>query len=146
MGYAGDLVVGVWIGNDDNSPLKGGISGGGLPARIWRDFMNRAINVKDVPSQPKPREQADPGTPIEPLDVPDLGDIPLGDGNSRLRIREGEAVLSTEIDGVPVDVSVGDQGVALDEAAIEAARRRVDERRFETRNRREETAREAGDN
>ncbi len=146
VGYAGDLVVGVWIGNDDNSPLKGGISGGGLPARIWRDFMNRAINVKAVPSQPKPREQADPGTPIEPLDVPDLGDIPLGDGNSRLRIREGEAVFSTEIDGVPVDVSIGDQGVALDEAAIEAARRRVDERRFETRNRREEAAREGGDN
>ena len=144
VGYAGDLVVGVWIGNDDNSPLQGGISGGGLPARIWRDFMNSAMNVRGVPSQPKPREQADPGTPIEPLDVPDLGDIPLGDGNSRLRIREGEAVLSTEIDGIPVDISVGDQGVAVDEAAIEEARRRVDERRFEARNRREESAGSGG--
>ena len=95
-------------------------------------------------SQPAPREQNDPGTPIEPLDVPDLGDIPLGDGNSRLRIREGEAVLSTEIDGIPVDISVGDQGVAVDEAAIEEARRRVDERRFEARNRREESAGSGG--
>ena len=139
VGYAGDLVVGVWIGNDDNSPLQGGISGGGLPARIWRDFMNRAMNVRAAPTQPAPREQQDPGTPIEPLDVPDLGDIPLGDGNSRLRIRDGEAVFSTEIDGIPVDISIGDQGVAVDEAAIEEARRRADERRYEAvRNRREE--------
>ncbi|MEX0342134.1 MAG: transglycosylase domain-containing protein, partial [Erythrobacter sp.] len=139
VGYAGDLVVGVWIGNDNNSPLAGGISGGGLPARIWRDFMNRAVNMKAAPAQPEPREQQDPGTPIEPLDVPDLEDIPLGDGNSRLRIRDGEAVLSTEIDGIPVDISIGDQGVTVDEAAIEEARRRADERRFEAaRNRREE--------
>ncbi|MBX7483091.1 transglycosylase domain-containing protein [Qipengyuania qiaonensis] len=140
VGYAGDLVVGVWVGNDDNSPLQGGISGGGLPARIWRDFMNRAMNVRAVPAQPKPLEQSDPGTPIEPLDVPDLGDIPIGDGNSRLRIRDGEAVFSTEIDGIPIDVSVGDQGFAVDEEAIEEARRRVDERRFEARARREERA------
>jgi len=58
VGYAGDLVVGVWIGNDDNSPLAGGISGGGLPAKIWRDFMNGAMNVKAAPSQPAPREQS----------------------------------------------------------------------------------------
>ena len=146
VGYAGDLVVGVWIGNDDNSPLAGAISGGGLPARIWRDFMNRALNAAPAPSQPAPREQTDPGGPIEPLDVPDLGDIPLGDGNSRLRIRDGEAILSTEIDGIPVDISIGDQGVAVDEAAIEEARRRADERRYEAiRERRDERLRELED-
>ena len=48
VGYAGDLVVGVWIGNDDNSPLSG-ISGGGLPARIWRDFMRQALGEASVP-------------------------------------------------------------------------------------------------
>lgn len=144
VGYAGDLVVGVWIGNDDNSPLKGGISGGGLPARIWRDFMNRAMNVGAVSSQPAPREQDDPGGPIEPLDVPDLEDIPIGDGNSRLRIRDGEAVFSTEIDGIPVDITFGgENGVAIDEEAIEEARRRADERRYEAiRNRRDERLRE----
>ena len=146
VGYAGDLVVGVWIGNDDNSPLAGAISGGGLPARIWRDFMNRALNAAPAQSQPAPREQTDPGGPIEPLDVPDLGDIPLGDGNSRLRIRDGEAILSTEIDGIPVDISIGDQGVAVDEAAIEEARRRADERRYEAiRERRDERLRELED-
>jgi penicillin-binding protein 1A len=43
IGFAQDLVVGVWVGNDDNSPLAGQIAGGGLPARIWRDFMSKAL-------------------------------------------------------------------------------------------------------
>ena len=145
VGYAGELVVGVWIGNDDNSPLDN-ISGGGLPARIWRDFMTRALDVEAAAPRPAPREQNDPGGPIEPLDVPDLEDIPLGDGNSRLRIREGEAVISTEIDGMPVDIMIGDQGVAIDQAAIEEARRRADERRYEAvRDAREERLRELED-
>jgi penicillin-binding protein 1A len=42
VGYAGGLVTTVWVGNDDNSPLPG-VSGGGLPARIWRDIMVSAV-------------------------------------------------------------------------------------------------------
>ena len=42
VGYAGGLVTAVWVGNDDNSPLPG-VSGGGLPARIWRDIMVSAV-------------------------------------------------------------------------------------------------------
>jgi len=41
IGYAGNLVAGVWVGNDDNSPLNG-VNGGGIPAKIWRDFMLQA--------------------------------------------------------------------------------------------------------
>ena len=41
IGFAGDLVVGVWVGNDDNRPMQR-IAGSGLPARIWRGFMTRA--------------------------------------------------------------------------------------------------------
>jgi penicillin-binding protein 1A len=44
IGFTEDLVVGVWVGNDDNSPL-GQVAGGGLPARIWRDFMSRAVGA-----------------------------------------------------------------------------------------------------
>ncbi len=130
VGYAGDLVVGVWIGNDDNSPLDG-ISGGGLPARIWRDFMTQALGVSAGPSQPGPRENTDPGGPVEPLDVPNLEDIPLGDGNSRLRIRDGEAVFSTEVDGIPIDITITEGGIGIDEEAIEEARRRAEEARYE---------------
>jgi len=38
VGFAGDVVCGVWTGNDDASPMRQ-VTGGGLPARIWRDFM-----------------------------------------------------------------------------------------------------------
>jgi len=37
-GFTADLVTVVWTGNDDNKPMKN-VTGGGLPARIWRDFM-----------------------------------------------------------------------------------------------------------
>lgn len=38
VGYGGSLVAGVWVGNDDGSPMNR-VTGGGLPAQIWRDFM-----------------------------------------------------------------------------------------------------------
>ena len=41
IGFAGDLVVGVWVGNDDNAPMRR-VAGGGLPAQIWREFMGQA--------------------------------------------------------------------------------------------------------
>jgi membrane peptidoglycan carboxypeptidase len=50
VGFTADYVVGVWMGNDDNSPLTG-VTGGGLPAEIWRETMER-IHA---------------GTPIRPL-------------------------------------------------------------------------------
>jgi len=41
IGYSADLVAGVWMGNDDASSMKK-VTGGGLPARAWRDFMMQA--------------------------------------------------------------------------------------------------------
>ncbi|WP_417450362.1 transglycosylase domain-containing protein [Kordiimonas sp.] len=40
-GFTSDMTAAVWVGNDDSSPMKG-ITGGGLPARIWADFMIEA--------------------------------------------------------------------------------------------------------
>ena len=39
IGYQGDLTLGIWLGNDDATPMKG-VSGGGLPARIWGEVMS----------------------------------------------------------------------------------------------------------
>ncbi|WP_294138404.1 PBP1A family penicillin-binding protein [Sphingomonas sp.] len=47
IGFAGDLVVGVWVGNDDSSPNPG-LHGGGIPAQIWRNFMVSALNIAPV--------------------------------------------------------------------------------------------------
>jgi 1A family penicillin-binding protein len=41
VGFTESLVVGVWVGNDDDAPMKG-VTGGALPAHIWRDFMRQA--------------------------------------------------------------------------------------------------------
>ncbi|MBB2707645.1 UNVERIFIED_ORG: 1A family penicillin-binding protein [Rhizobium esperanzae] len=41
VGFTDTLVVGVWVGNDDDAPMKG-VTGGGLPAHIWRDFMRES--------------------------------------------------------------------------------------------------------
>lgn len=38
IGYTADLVAAVWLGNDDARPMRG-VTGGGLPARTWRNFM-----------------------------------------------------------------------------------------------------------
>jgi len=43
IGFSGDYVVGVWMGYDDNRPLTG-VTGGGLPAEIWRETMLRALD------------------------------------------------------------------------------------------------------
>jgi len=52
VGFAGGLVTGVWVGNDDNSPMRG-VTGGSLPARIWHDFMSQAnLNADDLALPP----------------------------------------------------------------------------------------------
>lgn len=40
VGYTADYTAGVWIGNDDDSPMQD-VTGGGLPAELWRQFMVR---------------------------------------------------------------------------------------------------------
>jgi penicillin-binding protein 1A len=41
VGFSADLVCGIWTGNDDFSPMRHA-TGGGLPARIFKDFMTGA--------------------------------------------------------------------------------------------------------
>ena len=109
VGYAGDLVVGVWVGNDDNSPL-GGISGGGLPAQIWKDFMRGAL---DLPA-PRPKASPDPQGPVEPfdIDIEEGEEIPLGEDGTTLRIEEGGVILSQ--DGVPLEIRLGEDGIQVE--------------------------------
>ncbi|OJX13008.1 MAG: hypothetical protein BGO77_00885 [Caedibacter sp. 37-49] len=41
VGFTPDLVTGVWMGNDDNKSMKK-VTGGRLPAKIWKQFMSKA--------------------------------------------------------------------------------------------------------
>jgi penicillin-binding protein 1A len=45
VGFTSDYVAAVWLGNDDNSPMKK-VTGGAAPARIWRDVMMAAHNTR----------------------------------------------------------------------------------------------------
>ncbi len=49
VGFTTDYVAGVWVGNDDSSPMKT-VTGGSLPAAIWKDVMTAA--EKGKPSKP----------------------------------------------------------------------------------------------
>jgi penicillin-binding protein 1A len=113
VGYAGDLVVGVWIGNDDNTPLNG-VYGGGTPAKIWRDFMAQALGLRAAPPRPRVTASPNPQGPVQPQDLPDLADLPIG--NPQLQIHDDGAVLRTDIRGVPFDVRVDRNGVQLEPA------------------------------
>lgn len=44
IGYTNRLVTGIWMGNDDNSPMEQ-VSGGKYPARLWHDYMEEALSV-----------------------------------------------------------------------------------------------------
>ncbi len=56
IGFAGNLVVGVWVGNDDFKPMKR-VTGGSLPAEIWVSFMREAIET-DKGFEKKPQRIA----------------------------------------------------------------------------------------
>jgi penicillin-binding protein 1A len=83
VGFTDELVVGVWVGNDDGRPMQG-VTGGGLPALIFREFVLRAQG--DAPFRPQPApEKPSPTTPGEiPVAVvrDAIGDLIEGIGSS----------------------------------------------------------------
>ncbi len=69
VGFSHDVVIGVWVGNDDNAPMQR-VTGGGLPARMFAEVMRRtpvpadAVPLGGAPAQvaaapsPRPAEAA----------------------------------------------------------------------------------------
>ena len=76
LGYTANLTTGVWIGNDNGSPMKN-VTGGGLPAEAWHAFMEAAH--QGLPAMPLPGgyrigEQPAPLTASNTGDAAGLGD------------------------------------------------------------------------
>jgi 1A family penicillin-binding protein len=74
IGFTADIVAAIWLGNDDNAPTDR-VTGGDLPARIWRDFIAAAYQLESVPQsqtdllagiQARPEENA----PVTVLETP----------------------------------------------------------------------------
>jgi penicillin-binding protein 1A len=57
IGYSADTVAGVWLGNDDRRPMKK-VTGGGLPAQLWRDIM--LVADSGAPPRALPQEEPRP--------------------------------------------------------------------------------------
>ncbi|GGB64893.1 hypothetical protein GCM10010833_20110 [Blastomonas aquatica] len=113
VGYAGDLVVGVWIGNDDNSPMQG-IRGGGLPARIWRQFMGEAVRGAVPPRRVAPAappEEIDSDPVIGPL-IDSQIDAQVGGAN--VRVTPDGLTISGDVGGAPVAVTVDGNGAQVE--------------------------------
>ena len=58
-GFTGGFVTIVWVGRDDNTVMKGKVTGAGTPAAIWKTYMASAlkrIQVSAIPEGPPPSE------------------------------------------------------------------------------------------
>ena len=62
IGFTSDIVVGVWVGNDDDSPMDG-VVGGDLPAKIWHDYVEEAERIMSTPIAAAPHHAAPQPTP-----------------------------------------------------------------------------------
>ncbi|WP_373505259.1 transglycosylase domain-containing protein [Aestuariivirga sp.] len=76
VGYTSELIAGVWVGNDDNSPTKK-VTGGLIPAEIWHDVMEPAH--RNLTPRPLPGDsQVIAGVPSTITQV----DVQEGSGDS----------------------------------------------------------------
>ncbi len=58
VGYTGGFVTVVWLGKDDNSPMRR-VTGGAAPAEIWKAYMTAALprlKVEPIPGGEVPEE------------------------------------------------------------------------------------------
>ncbi len=120
VGFADDLVVGVWVGNDDNRPIRG-LTGGGIPARIWRDFMTRAIPAAAPRGSPRPRPE--PRLPeifddvAIPQEIEGLGNA-IGDSITNA-IGDVRPALRIDPDrGISIDGNVGGAQVTVNRDGV----------------------------
>ncbi len=104
VGFTEPLVAGVWVGNDDETPMHE-VTGGKLPARIWHDFMVAALaELGGAPGGIAP-----PATEQEPaLEGPAVA------------AQEPATTSEAALDSVPDEVDPTGTG-AVEPAAVSAA-------------------------
>jgi 1A family penicillin-binding protein len=57
IGFTPDIIVGIWVGNDDNSPTRS-VAGGDLPARMWNEFVTQSVAVRAKIARAQPQMMA----------------------------------------------------------------------------------------
>ncbi|MER2249352.1 PBP1A family penicillin-binding protein [Methylorubrum podarium] len=77
VGLTPDMIVGVWVGNDDNAPMNK-VTGGDIPARVFHDFVERAQKVLKGRKRPAPsaaRAEPAPASAVAPAPTPAAGEV-----------------------------------------------------------------------
>ena len=102
IGFTNDIVVGVWVGNDDNHPTRG-VTGGDLPARIWHDFVAQSAAVRAKSARPQPRmtalAAADAGDAKPTASASVVRGVPVVQNTGMLEI-QGRALRLFGVEGV----------------------------------------------
>ena len=89
VGYTGGYVAAVWVGDDDNRKMAR-VAGGGIPARVWRGYMEAALA----------------GAPARGILLPEAGDPEAYPGLSQVAEAQAADGFAVEADpslAVPVD-------------------------------------------
>lgn len=116
IGWTPQVVVGTWVGNNDNSEMKALVSGVSGAAPIWRQIMNECLKNKPVENFPVPSEivtadvdvvsgyRAHDGFPSR-TEFFIRGTEPVGEDpvHQKLKICKAQGKLAT-----PVDIARGD--------------------------------------
>jgi penicillin-binding protein 1A len=92
MGFTGQYVAGVWLGNDDFTPMSR-VTGGSFPAQTWHNFMVLAHDTDNIPEIP--------GIPLHPVQVAE-----------QERLAQLQKVTGTEDIPAPTPESVKDMSSA----------------------------------
>src|SRR5262245_43157132 len=90
VGFTGQYVAGVWLGNDDFTPMAR-VTGGSFPAQTWHNFMVLAHDTDNIPQIP--------GIPLHPVQVAE---------QERLAKLQTAAATDTEVIAPPTLESVKD--------------------------------------
>jgi penicillin-binding protein 1A len=80
VGFTADYVTGVWVGNDDAEAMHG-VTGGTLPAQIWKEVMRTA--EKGMPATPLDRTAPEEATDEETAEVTGANLAPTDDEAAR---------------------------------------------------------------
>lgn len=94
VGFTSNLTTGVWFGNDDGTPMKK-VTGGGLPAESWRQFM--ALAHKGLAPAPL---FGTSGGPIAPAQPP-KSNVPMASRDLPERSRTLTDIISDFLNGSP---------------------------------------------
>lgn len=106
IGFTPNVLTAVWVGNDNNSPMPSSISGGSLPALIWKTMMRPYLATQPRDRFELPLAKPLPASIFNDYDIDKLAESEKGNTPEPTEDEEldEEAMMDGEMnpDGVPL--------------------------------------------